>query len=240
MLLRGKCRGRGSNPQGGEATRVQFGRVCQFRHRGSGCAPGSLSVRPYRSRGLLTQLGHELVFYDSNRDSAEWKERARKAALLPAIYRDLWGKYNGQLPADEVIRGYLVLELNFSEPAAKDVLREFRATLEFARVEGSEAGDTLSGDDEEDDPAEPEVDPNPMSTPTLETPESDPPVKLDKMPKKVPARTVQVTYSPDEWALLQAPFPLSEAEWDKMLAVLQGMKPGLVRETSSRAPAGDE
>jgi hypothetical protein len=41
-------------------------------------------------------------------------------------------------------------------------------------------------------------------------------------------RTVQVTYSPKEWALLQAAFPMSEDEWDAMIEVLQAMKRGLV------------
>lgn len=45
-------------------------------------------------------------------------------------------------------------------------------------------------------------------------------------------RTVQVTYSPSEWALLQAAFPMSEDDWDAMIAVLNAMKRGLVAKPS--------
>jgi hypothetical protein len=47
-------------------------------------------------------------------------------------------------------------------------------------------------------------------------------------PVKQLERTVQVPYSPGEWALVQAAFPLSEAAWTQMIAVLEAMKPGLV------------
>lgn len=43
-------------------------------------------------------------------------------------------------------------------------------------------------------------------------------------------RTVQITYSPTEWALLEAAFPMSEDDWDAMIAVLSAMKRGLVAE----------
>jgi len=43
-----------------------------------------------------------------------------------------------------------------------------------------------------------------------------------------PMRTLQLPYSATAWATLQATFPLSEAEWDRMLAVLTAMKSALV------------
>lgn len=55
-----------------------------------------------------------------------------------------------------------------------------------------------------------------------------------------PACTIQLPYSPAGWATLEVPFPLDEADWGRLLAILEAMKPGLVaqardeRETDAR------
>lgn len=43
--------------------------------------------------------------------------------------------------------------------------------------------------------------------------------------------TLPTTTNPDEWAYLDVPLPLTEAEWRQMLAVMEAMKPGLVWES---------
>ena len=42
--------------------------------------------------------------------------------------------------------------------------------------------------------------------------------------------SVNIPYSPGKWASLNADFPLSESDWEAMLAMLAAMKPGLVAE----------
>ena len=64
----------------------------------------------------------------------------------------------------------------------------------------------------------------PPATLELETPPAD---QTPKTPRT--ERTVHVTYSPTEWALLQARFPMTEEDWDAMIAVLGAMKRGLVQ-----------
>ena len=41
------------------------------------------------------------------------------------------------------------------------------------------------------------------------------------------SRVVQLPISATEWAALQAPFPLTEDEWNQMSDVLKAMKPAL-------------
>jgi hypothetical protein len=176
----------------------------------------------------LTQLGHELVFYDSDRDSPAWVQRAQEAALMPTIHRELWDKYDGQLPADSVILPYLVLDRKFSEGAASEVLRVLRATVSFAKM--AKADGTASVSEHEPDAIENEiVPPAALSEPQAQTHE---PVAL-KIPSVVkPQRTIQVPYSPGQWALVQAAFPITGAAWDQMIAVLEVMRPGLVVDES--------
>jgi hypothetical protein len=175
----------------------------------------------------LTDLGRELLFYWGDRESDAFITRAQKAALTPAIHRELWERYQGDLPDDRVILPHLVFESDFSESAAADLLGEFRRTLAFSRLTGDGGNVSPEGPDtsEETEPV--------LPTPTLERPEE----KVDEPPKPTTdskggvegaPRTVQVTYSPTDWALLQARFPMSEDDWEAMLETLNGMKRGLV------------
>ena len=71
-----------------------------------------------------------------------------------------------------------------------------------------------------------------MSPTTLQAPKPNPGAAGQGEPKIVQQpqqRTVQITYSPSAWALIQAPFPLSEADWEAMIDTLNGMKRGLVQ-----------
>jgi hypothetical protein len=181
---------------------------------------GSRSNRKIR----LTTLGRELLFYGDNRDSPEWQSRARKAALTPPIHVELWSEYRGQLPDDRVIKHYLLFGRtpNFNDSGADDLLKEFRRTITFARL--SESGATVSENGADNDDESEEESGEIMTPPAMiEEEKKDP---HDPKPSK--HRTIQVTYSPTDWALVQAPFPMSEADWQRMLKVLEGMKPGLV------------
>lgn len=49
-------------------------------------------------------------------------------------------------------------------------------------------------------------------------------------------RSVSIPYSAGEWAELQAPFPISEPEFESLISMLQAMKPGLVAREGSTPP----
>lgn len=51
-------------------------------------------------------------------------------------------------------------------------------------------------------------------------------------------RTIQIPLSLTDWASLEAAFPLSEENWQQMIAVLNAMKPALVRVPPPPRPAG--
>ena len=60
-----------------------------------------------------------------------------------------------------------------------------------------------------------------------------PPLPKPKTEARQP-RIVQLPISASEWAALQAPFPLTEAKWEQMMAVLQAMKPALTEPTNGK------
>jgi hypothetical protein len=178
----------------------------------------------------LTRLGQEILFFGE--ETGEWLERVRRAALTPKIYREIWANYGPDLPDDEVMLHDLIFERGFSEAAARDVLRQFRATAAYTRL--AEAGAMLAPDEGEND-SEDDSDEGPILTPPAAL--KEPPAATPKTPEdpggagetKRSQKTINVTYSTDEWALLQAKFPMSEDDWDAMIEVLQAMKRGLVR-----------
>jgi len=183
---------------------------------------------------ILTKAAQELLVYGTDKDSTEWRERARDAALRPKIHRLLWDKYEGSLPDDSIMLPFLKLDLGFSDDAASGMLKGLRATLAFAKV--AEGGDTVSEDEQDTDEfgdgngSGSAKDFDLMTSvfaPTAPNPEA--PSGTSEAPKAQKQRAVQVTYSPTAWALVQAPFPLSETDWEAMMRVLEGMKPGLVQ-----------
>lgn len=50
-------------------------------------------------------------------------------------------------------------------------------------------------------------------------------------------KAVQIPYSNGRWAVLEAAFPLQEAEWSALIAMLEAMKPGLVAPGDTRGHA---
>ena len=175
----------------------------------------------------LTELAQAILF--SEEGSEQWLTRVREAALKPAIHQEIWHKYEGQLPSDQNLRYYLVVERGFSETGASELIQELRATFAYAQM-GAGGSDNLSLDPEDKTEAE-----NQMST--VETPlRQDPPP-----PPSGSRRTIQLPYSGTDWAVLQASFPLTDKEWEQMIAVLKAMKPALVaRSSSAQEPQPDE
>jgi hypothetical protein len=184
-------------------------------------------------QGQLTDLSRHLLYYSTDRDSDLFRKTAQQAALTPKIHQELWERYGPDLPDDPLMRHYLVFDRAFSTAAADELLREFRSTLAYAGMTGPNATVSPNGQDSDEDTIE---DPEEgLTPPTVEI--QDPALDPHEDPKPLKQRaerTVQVTYSPTEWALLQGRFPMSEDDWDAMIAVLQAMKRGLVTSGSEQ------
>jgi hypothetical protein len=78
----------------------------------------------------------------------------KAAALKPGIHKELWDKYEGELPADSIMRDYLRWERNFNEEAVDGFIAQFRDTIEFAKVKISDklrSGNDFDDDDDDDD-----------------------------------------------------------------------------------------
>jgi len=170
------------------------------------------------------------IIRDDRPESRERSEALRKAALTPAIHRELWSEFDGTLPSDETLRYNLTMRKGFTDLGAKEFVRQFRSTVAFAKL--PESG-MLSGETE-DKPDEDEEGSHMVSPTGTATEQHGKPLGGPGQ-----QRAVQLPISASQWATLQAPFPMSEGAWRQMMLVLEAMKPALV-ESKEETDTDDE
>lgn len=81
----------------------------------------------------VTQTALDIILSPSA-DHPPRVKAIRDAALTPAIYQELWAKWEGRLPSDQNIAYYLERERKFNPKVISGIIKDFRATLEFAKV----------------------------------------------------------------------------------------------------------
>ena len=86
------------------------------------------------------RLTHEAlrILLDRIPTSPERLEALRRAFLKPKVFLELWEKWKADLPSDQTMQNYLVLERRladqapYSEQAAAELLANYRASMAFA------------------------------------------------------------------------------------------------------------
>ncbi len=83
------------------------------------------------------------ILLDENPQSDERRAALREAALAPRIHAELWERYGVDLPSDQSLKRFLVLERSFNEASVDELLAEYKQTMAFAalgRVAGGGTG----------------------------------------------------------------------------------------------------
>ncbi len=75
------------------------------------------------------------ILLDNDPGSDARRDALRNAALGPRIHAELWDRYGAELPSDQSLRRFLVLERSFNEAAVDELLEEYRATMAFAGMD---------------------------------------------------------------------------------------------------------
>ena len=148
----------------------------------------------------------------------EWENAIRTAALEPEIFREIsesWAE-----ASDDALRTHLIRDKSFTQEGASRLISSFRATVAYAKLDGSGHARAEEEGDQEDDGL--------ASASFAGGPERG---------RGGGARAVQLPISATKWAVLQAAFPLTDAEWTQMIAVLEAMKPALVAQAGLNTEA---
>jgi hypothetical protein len=111
---------------------------------------GRMTVSALVKFGLLEESGRgagrtvrvselaQHILIDQRPESEERAALIRQAALTPRVHRELWDKWGASLPPDHDVRFYLMKELKFTTTGADDFANEYKATLAFAKMAGSD------------------------------------------------------------------------------------------------------
>ena len=93
---------------------------------------GTKDARTVRVTDLAVQI--------LNHPSSDARAAAIKdAALMPPIHREMWEEYGTKLPSDANLMWRLTRTRGFTETGAKEFIREWRETMEFARLTSDDA-----------------------------------------------------------------------------------------------------
>lgn len=181
---------------------------------------GSAASRKAR----VTELAQRII-RDTREESPERDRLLRDAALRPQIHTELWERFGPSLPSDSNLQHTLIFEYGFTDGGAQEFIRQFKATVAFARLgeDADEAGEV---------PESLGVPPMPaMSTARQAAGGAAGKPSLAGRALPIPIM------GSDEWPTLYLPGRITEADWNQMIAVLQAMKPGIVAKDVSPEPA---
>jgi len=79
----------------------------------------------------LSELGYAIVA-DSRGSSPDRDKRIREAALLPKAHLELWKEFGAELPDEETLRTYLVMQRCYPDKAANLLIRVYRETITYS------------------------------------------------------------------------------------------------------------
>jgi hypothetical protein len=163
--------------------------------------------------GRLTDLAWDIVMNPNPLPSIQ------KAALRPPIHREMWDQYGNDLPPEDALRFELVGKRGFTESGFVEFLREYRATIAYAKLTSTDSVE------EEDSFAQEDEDEQQNGY--------QPPPKHRSDPGVPGVLTIPVPVIGGSAITIAGAFPITEAAWSQFLAVLAAMKPGLVADSKS-------
>ena len=117
-----------------------------YSEKSSGVA---LTVSALKYFGLIDDIGNNearkikisdmalKIIRDPREISSDRDTLIRQAALTPPIHREIIEKYSGMPPSDEALKAHLLLDRGFKDEAVNDFVREFTATMAFAKISDS-------------------------------------------------------------------------------------------------------
>lgn len=100
----------------------------------------------------ISDLAFKIVA-DSRAASPEREKWIIEAALLPKAHRELWEAFGPEPPDDDAIRAHLMFEKGYSEDAARNAAKVFRATIAFAKPDQSDILGDVDADEADSESA---------------------------------------------------------------------------------------
>lgn len=204
--------------------------------------PASVTYAALKKWGLLTDTGNgdqrvaritdlavKILHPNPGQEAA-----IREAALTPPIMREWWDRYQNDVPPMDSLHWQFVVQGPFTESGLTDFVRVYTDTVSFAKL--AVAATVIS----ENEPTQEEGDHGDEEKPGSSS-DRKPDARLQRRRRSegdgAMTYTVPVAVGTD--VTIEGRFPLTEAEWTQLIAVLTAMKPGLVGDTAGRSVEDD-
>ena len=156
----------------------------------------------------LTEEAVDLVLHEPSDEL--YIETLKKLALKPAIYEKIFNEYNRELPSDSTLRIKLIKDFEFNPESVDDFISCFKKTLEFAglienkKIDKEEKDKILLNKEKK----------------MITSRDSGYGVDSSKLMIEIP-----IPVSETELASLKMPYPLTDAQWNKIESILKAYKP---------------
>lgn len=185
----------------------------------------------------LSELAQDILHLPE--DDGKRVAALRVSALSPTIHRILWDRYQQNLPKDDVIKGFLVRERNYSPEAAADVIRNYRDAFLISKL-GDVTDSKLDGAETESAPLTTPLQRSPQLE-SVKAPVHSPaalqPVSTAVLSSQTVPATQELPILVDHGLVARIPFPMSEDAFDLLIGTLQLWKKRLVSPQPGAASA---
>lgn len=178
-----------------------------------------------------------------NHPDPETRQSAiRTAALKPSIHADMWAQYGAELPSDENLMWTLTRDQDFTETGAREFLKEYRQTIQFAKLSEGRAGiASLQHAAQKEELCQPDATAEAagVGVPVQRPNESEAKVPGSTTPG---ARRYPIRLLNGQDIIVEGHFPLTDADWAYFYSLLGHMKPaftGVSPATESRESKDD-
>jgi hypothetical protein len=171
-------------------------------------------------RARISDIGVEIL---ANPDEERRWAAIREAALRPEIHLEMWEKYGSHLPSDSTLHWELTRSRGFTETGAAEFLKEYKATLAFARLDEAPVAVPVQASDD--------ATAGVGDTPKAINREESIAAKSPRQPRQMSQdsqRAFPIPLVSGGTVTVEGDFPVSEQDWIQFMAVLAAMKPGLV------------
>jgi hypothetical protein len=200
--------------------------------------PAGLTLAALKKFGLISDEGSktdrrvnitDLAVQILSHPSPEKQQEAiRVAALAPTAHAELWNEYGSKLPTDQTLTWTLTRDKHYTESGARDFLREYRETIDFAGlgdtppIETSDADEASESDDGFVDKLEEQQrqDGRRQSTPP---------------PPRDGWRTIDIPLPSGSAVAVGGQLPMSERDWVFFTTILAAMKDGFTQTEGTTA-----
>lgn len=174
-------------------------------------------------KGQLTRLAKNIIL-DEREDSSERDSAIREAALKPKMHQHLWGKYKGSMPSDTTLRMYLLRDMRFSTAGANALLKEFKESKAFAKLDSY---DNMSPTEDREDSGDDKQESTDLIGRASDVAVGDSPMTIN-VEGNVKTQTVLMPIQAGMKAAIQVPETMTEDQWDLMMNYIQNLKHAVV------------